>query len=202
MYSSEDLERFYFQYQTEALPHGESLQSFCVKNKVPYNIFQKWYKDTRKKVVEVQVDGAPAIGHEEKSRASDQPQPVSPSRLGSYGREAGGVMLSVTGLNHFYYVRDFTDMRCKHSRVLSVIRERFHRELNDGDVFIVMSRNRRIVRMFSFDNRSYSLFEKKFVAGYQFMKVERNGADTVYRIAWKDVVLILENPIVKTLKIR
>lgn len=32
MYSSEDedLERFYFQYQAEALPHGESLQSFCV----------------------------------------------------------------------------------------------------------------------------------------------------------------------------
>ena len=58
MYSSEDLERFYFQYQSEALPHGESLQSFCVKNKVPYNIFQKWFKDTRKKVVEVQVDGA------------------------------------------------------------------------------------------------------------------------------------------------
>ena len=47
MYSSEDLERFYFQYQTEALPHGESLQSFCLKNKVPYNIFEKWYKDTR-----------------------------------------------------------------------------------------------------------------------------------------------------------
>ena len=42
MYSSEDLESFYFQYQSEALPHGESLQSFCVKNKVPYNIFQKW----------------------------------------------------------------------------------------------------------------------------------------------------------------
>ena len=57
MYSSEDLERFYFQYQTEALPHGESLQSFCMKHKVPYNIFQKWYKDTRKKIVEVKVDG-------------------------------------------------------------------------------------------------------------------------------------------------
>ena len=40
---------------------------------------------------------------------------------------------------------------------------------------------KRQVRMFSLDNRSYSLFEKKFVAGYQFMKVERNGADTVYR---------------------
>ena len=80
------------------------------------------------KVVEVQVDGAPVIGHEEQSSAIDQPQPVSPGRtdhpvriwvelrisnglhlsqkfklsgFGSYGRETGGVMLSVTGLNHF-----------------------------------------------------------------------------------------------------
>ena len=34
------------------------------------------------------------------------------------------------------------------------------------------------------------------------MKVERNGADIVYRIDWKDVVLILESPVVKILKIR
>ena len=33
MYSSEDLERFYFQYQTEAVPHVVSLQSF-IKNVV------------------------------------------------------------------------------------------------------------------------------------------------------------------------
>ena len=33
MYSSEDLERFNFKYQTEALPHGQSLQSFCLSNK-------------------------------------------------------------------------------------------------------------------------------------------------------------------------
>ena len=62
MYSSEDLERFYFQYQTEALPHGESLQSFCLKHKVPYNIFKKWYKDTRKKIVVFKVDGIPVEG--------------------------------------------------------------------------------------------------------------------------------------------
>lgn len=61
MYSSEDLERFYFQYKTEALPLGMSIESFCLKNKVPYNIFSKWYKDTRKKIVEVQVDGVPLV---------------------------------------------------------------------------------------------------------------------------------------------
>jgi hypothetical protein len=61
MYSSEDLERFYFQYQTEAVPHGVSLQSFCSTNNVPYNLFHKWYKDTRRKIVEVQVDGVPWV---------------------------------------------------------------------------------------------------------------------------------------------
>ena len=60
MYSNEDLERFYFQYQTEALPSGESVQSFCKRNNVPYNIFSKWYKDTRKRIVEGSVEGRPS----------------------------------------------------------------------------------------------------------------------------------------------
>lgn len=93
-------------------------------------------------------------------------------------------------------------MHCKHSRVLSVIRELLHREPDKGGVFIVMSRDRRIVCMFAYDNRSCSLFEKKFVAGHQFMRVEREGNEKVYRIDWKDVVLLLENPIVKTLKVK
>ena len=130
------------------------------------------------------------------------PEEPKLSRVETTYREIGGSMLSVTGINSFYYLRDFTDMRCKHSRVLSIIREQLHREPNDGDVFIVMSRDRRIVRLFTYDNRSYSLFEKKFVSGYKFMKVEREGGELVYRIDWKDVVLLLESPIVKTLKIR
>lgn len=60
MYSNEDLERFYFRYQAEALPHGTSLQAFCLNNNGPYNIFSKWYKDTRRKVVEVHVQGRPS----------------------------------------------------------------------------------------------------------------------------------------------
>lgn len=111
MYSSEDLERFYFQYQTEALPRGESLQSFCVKNKVPYNIFQKWFKDTRKKVVEVQVDGAPVIAHEEKTKTGEQPKPVSkssdenPVRIWIDIRISNGLHLSQKNLSYQDLVR-------------------------------------------------------------------------------------------------
>ena len=111
MYSSEDLERFYFQYQTEALPRGESLQSFCVKNKVPYNIFQKWFKDTRKKVVEVQVDGAPVIAHEEKTKTGDRPKPESkssndnPVRIWIDIRISNGLHLSQKNLSYQDLVR-------------------------------------------------------------------------------------------------
>ena len=75
MYSSEDLERFYFQYQTEAMPKGISIEQFCSRNKVPYNIFYKWYKDTRNKIVEVKVDGLPTSTQEEpkvESRLQEQ----------------------------------------------------------------------------------------------------------------------------------
>lgn len=64
MYSSEDLERFYFLYQTEAMPKDISIEQFCSRNKVPYNIFYKWYKDTRNKIVKVKVEGLPTSAQE------------------------------------------------------------------------------------------------------------------------------------------
>lgn len=33
--------------------------NFCFKNKVPYNLFEKWYRDTRHKVVPVKLNGQP-----------------------------------------------------------------------------------------------------------------------------------------------
>lgn len=59
MLSSEDLERFYFQYQTEAVPLGMSVQTFCLRNNVPYNIFTM-VQGYPQKIVEVQVDGVPS----------------------------------------------------------------------------------------------------------------------------------------------
>ena len=81
MYSNEDLERFYFQYQTEALPSGESVQSFCKRNNVPYNIFSKWYKDTRKRIVEVSVEGRPSSESNSDSSVPNATPPQSQAVL-------------------------------------------------------------------------------------------------------------------------
>ena len=52
-------------------------------------------------------------------------------------------------------------MRCKYDRVLSIVREQLHREPDQGYVFIMMSKNRRLVRMFMYDKVGSMLFEKK-----------------------------------------
>lgn len=105
MYSGEDLERFYFQYKTEALPHGVSIQDFCVRNKVPYNIFSKWYKDIRKQIVEVTVDGCP-LEEGESSAAPSHPLPQSqfpsstPVRILVEIQMSNGLHISQKNLNY------------------------------------------------------------------------------------------------------
>lgn len=93
-------------------------------------------------------------------------------------------------------------MRCKYDRVLSIIHRQFDREPVAGDVFIMLSKNRRMVRLFNYDSRSCSLHEKRFRRGYEFMKVLHDGDREIYSIRWEDVVLLLESPVIKELKVR
>ena len=99
-------------------------------------------------------------------------------------------MLNITGLNRFFFVRDFHDMRCKYDKVLSIIHQQLDREPDAGDVFIVMSKDLRLVRLFSYDQRSYSMFERRFRPSYKFMHVSYNGDEKIYLINWRDVILL------------
>lgn len=229
MYSSSDFEHLFIRYKAEAMPQGESIQDFCLKNKVPYNLFHKWYKDTRHRIVPVQVEGQQVEQEPEKGSFSFHPIHgrcfVIPSgeihdrypydrwnahtatelKLRGFeepGGEAGGTMLNITGMTRFYYLQNFHDMRCKYERVLSVIHQQLNREPEEDEVFIVMSKDRRKVRLFAYDCRSFSLYEKRFASGYKFMQVCRQGEETVYSIQWKDVVVLLQNPVINQLNIK
>lgn len=110
--------------------------------------------------------------------------------------------MNITGMNRFYYLRNFHDMRCKYDRVRSVIHSQLNREPEEDEVFIVLSRDRRKVRLFSYDRRSFSLYEKRFAPGYKFMQVCRQGEVEVYSIRWKDVVVLLQNTVINSLNVR
>lgn len=68
MYSSEDFERLFIRYNRESYQKGESIQTFCHRNNVPYNLFEKWYKDTQHKVVEVNISGRPSLSETDKAK--------------------------------------------------------------------------------------------------------------------------------------
>lgn len=108
-------------------------------------------------------------------------------------------MQNITGMNMFYYLRNFHDMCCKYDRVLSVIHQQLNREPEEDEVYIVMSRDQQKVRLFAYDHRSFSLYEKRFSSGYKFMQVCRSGEETVYSIQGKDVVVLLQNLVINLL---
>ena len=39
------------------------------------------------------------------------------------------------------------------------------------------------------------------IKGYKFMKIERKNDVTVYKIDWKDLVTILETPVITSIRI-
>lgn len=60
MYSSGDFEKLWFLYKTEGEPQGISINSFCLTQGIPYRDFNSWFVKTRKKIVPVQIEGAPS----------------------------------------------------------------------------------------------------------------------------------------------
>ena len=119
-------------------------------------------------------------------------------------REAGGSMLTISGLKRFYYIPDVTDMRCGYSRLLQIVKQMTHHDPYNGDVFVFMSKDRRKVKMVHFENRAYYIHEKVFTNGYSFMLLEyrdKNGLKS-YRMDWKVLVAVLESPVVKKLRLK
>ncbi len=141
-------------------------------------------------------------GYTHDQRNADPAEGTKPRAPQKARGESGGVMLNVNGLQRFWYVRNFHDMRCKYDRVLSIIREQFHREPQKDEVFIIMSKDRRKARLFNYDRRSATLFEKRFNNDYRFMKVEHIGEETFYSIDWKDVALLLASAVMNKLTIK
>ena len=85
---------------------------------------------------------------------------------------------------------------------LSVIRQQMNREPQAGEAYIMMSKDRHTVRLYSYDKRSCRLYEQRFDKDYTFMKVSCEDDREVFSISWDDVVVLLGSPVVKTLRIK
>lgn len=109
-------------------------------------------------------------------------QPKLPG-LAPIGREIGG------------------DMRCGYARIMEVIRMSYHRNPDQGDVFFFMSKDERSVRMVMYEKQAFNINTCTFTKGYRFMKIRFKEEKNVYQVDWKDIVTILESPVVKEIRV-
>ena len=79
--------------------------------------------------------------HPYDKRNTDTATKLDLPELEKSDRETGGTMLNVTGMNRFYYLRNFHDMRCKYERVLSIIHQQLNWETQKDEVGIVISKS-------------------------------------------------------------
>lgn len=111
-------------------------------------------------------------------------------------------MLSVNSLKSLHFMPEVHDMRFKAETVFEFIKATYGRDPYDGDVFIYMSKDRRQVRMIHFENHAFNLQEKTFKRGYRFMKIARDESGRkIYEMSWKDLVALLECPVIEVLKL-
>lgn len=85
MISTKDFEKLWFLYQTEGVPKGLSINTFCENNGINYETFNTWFKKTHRAVCKVEVTGGPSERPTEKGHQPD----------GKDFRSHGGILVSI-----------------------------------------------------------------------------------------------------------
>lgn len=111
-------------------------------------------------------------------------------------------MLSINGLHNFYYLPHLHDMRCKAPRIFEIIRAKYHRYPLNGDVYIFMSKDQRKVKMVHYENHAFYVHEKSFTKDYKFVKIVLKDDVAIYKIEWKNLVSVLESPVIKSISLK
>ena len=104
MYSSEELERFYVDYQSEWVPRGMTLRAYCDRNNVPYKVMENFMEAIGKKIVPVEVVGRPGqeaqpVAPAPTPRAAEQPKSIA-GRISVFIRFGDGTEVSRKGLDY------------------------------------------------------------------------------------------------------
>lgn len=69
MESTTDFEKLLFLYKTEG--RNMTIESFCINNGVNYRTFDRWYRNSHKDIVPIQITDKPEAEHEERKQEDD-----------------------------------------------------------------------------------------------------------------------------------
>lgn len=179
MYSDKDFQTFWFRYKTEGEPHGISINSFCVNQGVPYKQFYAWFKKHAKDtVIPVEIEGMPDNEDEDDGKTNSKSSVKAKSEK---TKSKGGILVTI--------------------QTSEIIRNTYHRDPLNGDVYIYFSRDRRTIRLFQYKHHAFDLHERTFNNEYRFKQVVLRDGIPTYKMDWKTVAVVLESPVVKQIRL-
>lgn len=109
-------------------------------------------------------------------------------------------MLGLQSHMNFYLCQGATDMRKGIATLAQLVRNNLHREPDEGDVFIFMSRNRRSIKILHHDTNGYVLYWKKLDRDRFLLPVFSQETQR-YEITWEKLVILLEGTVRRELLI-
>lgn len=110
-------------------------------------------------------------------------------------------MLAITGASTVWFISDIRDMRKGRHSLLESVRDTFPDPYN-GDIFVFMSKARRLLKMVKYEDHMYVLYEVEYDRGYKFMEpVYEDGNLVRYQLDFKYLVGLLKCPVVIKLRV-
>ena len=109
-------------------------------------------------------------------------------------------MFGLTGTLKYYLCDGFTDMRCGIDGLSKLVRTKMRQDPTNGDVFIFISKSRRLIKLLRYESDAYILYEKR-LDRHRFMRPVYDEQKRCYRMNWERFVLLLQGIVRKELLI-
>lgn len=109
-------------------------------------------------------------------------------------------MLAINGGVRLWYIEGITNMRFGKYRLFSEV-QALDMDPYNGDAYIFMSKDRRILKVIRYKNHKRVLYDITYEKGYRFMKPVMKNHEVVYELDFKYLVALLECPTVNELEV-
>jgi len=103
MISNSDFEKAWFLYKTEYESKNVSINEFCNIKGIPYKEFNKWFRNTHKQIVRLEVEKQPCETVSEQESLERPVSEASKSRIGGihlFIRTQDGLQVQKKGLTY------------------------------------------------------------------------------------------------------
>lgn len=99
-----------------------------------------------------------------------------------------------------WYIEGITNMRFGKYRLFSEV-QALDMDPYNGDAYIFMSKDRRILKVIRYKNHKRVLYDITYEKGYKFMKPVMKNHEVVYELDFKYLVALLECPTINELEV-